>query len=237
MTRKALDLTNQKFGELLALYPEIHDKKRGWVCSCSCGDTKWYTTFQLTGGLAKTCSGYTHKIPYSVGDKIGKLTIISFYRDEINNRWMAKCNCGCNGVKHASIRNLQRGATTHCGCSISNENRGLPEGIGARNALISSYKSSARKKFLDFTLTVEECEQLFQGDCYFCGTPPSTIFTKRNTKGSYIYNGIDRIDSSNGYTIDNVNSCCPDCNYLKSNRHNDDFLNKIKKIVEHTSKL
>lgn len=43
-------------------------------------------------------------------------------------------------------------------------------------------------------------------------------------------NGIDRIDSSKGYTIDNCVSCCPLCNQMKSNIDQNMFLTQIEKI-------
>jgi hypothetical protein len=233
MTGKALDLSEQKFGELTAMYPEVREKKRGWVCSCSCGNSKWYATFQLTNGNAKTCGSVVHKVPYSINEKIGKLTIKSFYRDEKNRRWMAECECDCGNTKEASIRNLQRGATTHCGCSPTHHNRGKPEGVSIRNSLISSYRGGAKAKNLEFTLTEEDCISLFEGECYFCGAPPAPR-KRKGLKGEYKANGIDRIDSTKGYTQDNVNSCCTDCNMLKSNKTNEEFMNHIRAIVEHT---
>lgn len=43
-------------------------------------------------------------------------------------------------------------------------------------------------------------------------------------------NGIDRIDSSKGYTIDNCALCCRQCNYLKNNMSQDDFADWILSI-------
>ena len=123
MTGKALELSGQKFGELTALHSEVRGKKRGWMCSCSCGESKWYATFQLTNNNAKTCGGVIHKVPYSIDEKIGKLTIKSFHRDEKNRRWMVDCDCECGNTKKVSVRNLQRGVTKHCGCVKNNQNR------------------------------------------------------------------------------------------------------------------
>ena len=43
-------------------------------------------------------------------------------------------------------------------------------------------------------------------------------------------NGIDRIDSSKGYSLDNCVPCCPLCNRLKSDLDKNMFLEHISKI-------
>lgn len=231
---RALDLTNQVFGELTAIKPIIKGKKRGWECLCSCGKTKWIPTFQLTSGNNKTCGDGFHRQSIKVGDRFGKLTVTSVYRDAKNRRYMAECLCDCGDIKpNASFKNLQRGATTHCGCSPNNSSRGKPEGQSVLNALISSYRSNAKQKGLPFTLTSSECEELFNGNCYLCGQPPSRVFTRKGLKGAYTYSSIDRIDSEEGYTAANTESCCTDCNYLKGNKTNEDFLAHILRIASH----
>ena len=236
MTGKALDLSGQRFGELTAQTPEVRSKKRGWICSCSCGNTKWYATFQLTSGNAKSCNGVAHRVPYSVGEKIGKLTIKSFFRDEKNRRWMTECECECGNEKTASIRNLQRGATTHCGCSTIHENRGYKNGEAVRNRMLQAYRDRAKRKGWEFSLTNEECIKLFKGNCYFCGSPPVPR-TFKEAKGEYYANGIDRIDSTKGYTPDNVNSCCTKCNMIKNNSTIEEFVAHVRLIVEHFDSL
>lgn len=231
---RALDLTNQTFGTLTAKTASIMYKKRGWECTCSCGNTKWVPTFQLTNGIVKTCGADIHKQSIKIGERFGKLVVKSVYRDNKNRRYMAECACDCGSIKaNASFKNLQRGSTTHCGCSPDNSNRGLSEGIACRNALIASYKHNAKKRKLPFLLTEKECIKLFEGDCYFCGQPPSEILTRKNAKGSYKYSGIDRINSDEGYILGNVASCCTACNYLKVNRTNASFIGHIKRIYTH----
>lgn len=45
-------------------------------------------------------------------------------------------------------------------------------------------------------------------------------------------NGIDRKDSSKGYTIDNCVPCCTECNTMKSDLPLDVFYNRIDKIYK-----
>lgn len=68
---------------------------------------------------------------------------------------------------------------------------------------IWGYKKSAEKKKIVFELTKEVFESLIIGDCEYCHRTPSKWF------------GIDRIIPQKGYVLDNVVTCCCDCNVDK----------------------
>jgi hypothetical protein len=59
------------------------------------------------------------------------------------------------------------------------------------------------------------------GDCVYCGKPSGWPNSR---------NGIDRIDSSVGYVVENCVSCCRACNGAKSNQTTDDFYLWVKRI-------
>lgn len=44
--------------------------------------------------------------------------------------------------------------------------------------------------------------------------------------------GVDRVDSSKGYTIDNVVPCCDICNRMKLDKDITEFFDTIKRIYE-----
>jgi len=234
---KTLDLTNKNFGNLTAIRPAYIGKKRGWYCQCSCGGNIVTATSQLIAGYVKTCKAIVHNQTQQIGDIFGKLKIVSLYKVEKMRRWKAECICECGNTKHTYIRYLQRGTVTSCGCDIDRSHFGLPIGEAALNSLISTYKQNAKQKGISFELSREKCIELFQENCYFCGKPPSKIHKKHNVKGGYTYSSIDRIDSSLGYTVNNVASCCTECNMLKLNRNNEEFLLHIKQIYEYSIKV
>mgnify|MGYP003668387159 CR=1 FL=1 len=231
--KPAQDLTGKVFGELTAVKRVQVSDRFMWECRCSCGLSKQCSTSQLNAGKAKVCGSPIHKLPYKEGDVVGQLTIIDLVRDTKNGRFLANTRCSCGKLHRTAVKNLQRNEHNHCGCSTDYSGLGLPEGEAARNGLIGSYKGNAKTKGLVFELTTEECEVLFKGDCYFCGEKPSNVWDKPFLKGSYVYSGIDRIDSTKGYTKDNTASCCTTCNYLKSNSNNEDFLTKVMAIAKH----
>lgn len=111
---------------------------------------------------------------------------------------------------------------------------------GIRNRLFDEYKSNAHKRNHEFKLSFEEFDDLISGNCIYCGNEP--VENKRFYNRSYKsqpqlkYNGIDRIDSNNGYTLNNTASCCSVCNLMKNILSKEDFLNHISKIYQFNSK-
>jgi hypothetical protein len=82
------------------------------------------------------------------------------------------------------------------------------------------YKNRAVKKNLDFVLSRDEYLCLITQDCYLCG----------KNSNSHHLNGIDRIDNNKGYSMDNVKSCCANCNYMKKNYILEDVFKKFMDI-------
>jgi hypothetical protein len=48
--------------------------------------------------------------------------------------------------------------------------------------------------------------------------------------GKYVYNGIDRLDNTKGYTIDNIVPCCYKCNVLKKDFTIDSMVKVLSKL-------
>ena len=80
------------------------------------------------------------------------------------------------------------------------------------------YKSSAKKRNLQFNLTNKQTLELFKLNCYYCDELE-------------IINGIDRIDSTKNYDQNNVVPCCTQCNIMKSTYNQELFL----QICEHVA--
>ncbi len=84
----------------------------------------------------------------------------------------------------------------------------------------SQYKSRATTKNLIFEITKQEYDLLTNNViCEYCDT-----FIQ--------HAGIDRIDNSKGYTLENITSCCKYCNYMKKDYSVEDFINQCKKISD-----
>lgn len=88
-----------------------------------------------------------------------------------------------------------------------------------RNDRFIFYLKRANSKSLQFTLSEQEFETLLSKQCHYCGSSGKI--------------GIDRVDSSLGYTIDNSVPCCKKCNMMKFTYPLSEFLAHIKVIYKH----
>ncbi len=81
------------------------------------------------------------------------------------------------------------------------------------------YRLGADKRGLTFDLTVEDFATIFwRKPCTYCGDEIRTL-------------GIDRVDNDQGYTRENVVSCCSTCNLMKLQASKEEFLAKCQQIV------
>ncbi len=83
----------------------------------------------------------------------------------------------------------------------------------------NSYKQGSKQRNVQFSLTFEQFAQFWQQPCGYCGDKIDTI-------------GLDRIDSSKGYEIKNVISCCWICNDMKKAKSQKDFIEQCEKIIK-----
>lgn len=114
--KKYSDITNKKFGNLIAI--ERVDGR--WLCRCDCGNTSLVRFTDLKSGNTKSC-GCLHKQMMSetkskdiTGKRFGKLTVIE--KIGVNNKkriiWKCLCDCG----SYTNIQTSKFGVTKSCGC-------------------------------------------------------------------------------------------------------------------------
>jgi hypothetical protein len=77
-----------------------------------------------------------------------------------------------------------------------------------------------------FDITFDEFVIRVKSPCVYCGRE-----AKEND-----YNGLDRVYNDIGYTLDNVVSCCSDCNYCKQEFGFQHFIDLCKRVAEYKSK-
>lgn len=88
---------------------------------------------------------------------------------------------------------------------------------------LSAYKWSAKNRGLGFELTRQQAFDLFSGKCSICGR--QDLVTYKSIAVQAYMCGIDRIDSQQGYTIDNSRSCCKRHNMSKQSSSEDEYVN------------
>lgn len=102
--------------------------------------------------------------------------------------------------------------------------RQYPSGFAA---VYRSYLQGALRREMDFMLTPAQAYDVLTKPCEYCGSMGI------NCTLDFAYSGIDRIHSNAGYTIDNVVSCCRNCNRMKGKLTSKELIAHAKRIVEH----
>lgn len=173
------------------------------------------------------------------GRKYDRLIVLKFsrYGETLKGRrrayWLCQCSCG-NEVE-VEVCRLKMGLRS-CGCLMTEIGikttkvlndayyQHMESGEADFNRLLNSYKQRAKRKNLDFSLTKDQFKAFTSRDCYYCGSSPTQGLPKNpSPNGAYLHNGIDRVESSNGYSPDNCVSCCKVCNRAKNTMSITDF--------------
>lgn len=102
-------------------------------------------------------------------------------------------------------------------------------------------KNNAFSRNLEFNLSIEEVKLLNKQNCFYCDCYPNQKISLKSCQNKhysqeaishslYTYNGIDRIDSTKGYFLENCVACCGKCNWLKNSLNEKEFIEIINKI-------
>lgn len=81
----------------------------------------------------------------------------------------------------------------------------------------SCYKQHAKARHVEFALTFEQACAFMRSVCVYCGRAP--------------LNGIDRMDPDRGYTADNCEPACTECNLAKGVRTKGEFLAWLLRVA------
>ena len=105
---------------------------------------------------------------------------------------------------------------------------------GSKNRLYSNYLRSAKRRNIEFSLTREQFFNLVFLKCHYCEIPPFNTTKTINKNGAehFLYNGIDRMNDKEGYTVKNSVPCCKQCNLAKNTQTYENFISYIKRLGE-----
>lgn len=183
------------------------------------------------------------KFKYSISDYVGKQfndwTVISQAdrhpsktRDQ---RWNCRCKCGHEQPVRVHI--LMNGDSKRCKrCSPATQSGSdSPLWNGSNlisGAIVCKYKHSAAKRRIPFEISAQDMEDLWikqGGTCIYTGeklTLPA--YTKDNSYTA----SLDRIDSSKGYTRDNIQWVTKNVNIMKMAVPHEEFVRICKQVAQ-----
>lgn len=243
---KFLDLTGQKFGKLIVLCrgenhisPAGHKSSR-WRVKCEDCEIE-YELFK-TSFLAKknqNCNQHNHTYINLVGKHFFKFTVIK--KDEEyyihpkskkkSIRWICKCDCG-NTVSVIG-NSLTSKQTTQCNkCKYKEKQlngyisafrlRSIKQGAKKRNIYFDP--KIDRKYLWKLFLKQDKKCTLSNLPIHFAETKKQELYHKGTTAS------LDRINSSKGYTENNIQWVHKDINKMKRNLNQKDFIQICKNI-------
>jgi hypothetical protein len=175
-----------------------------------------------------------------INEIFGKLTVLEqVIISSEKKRKQYRCQCLCGNIVIVSGSKL-KSKNNHCkscpACAYANrpqfKNRLSPEERSFRLHI----QDRAKKDNIECSLTVKQYTDVASRNCHYCNT--AAISVTRDTcklvpKRYAKLNGLDRVDSSGGYHLDNVVSCCKICNFAKGTLSEELFKEWITRVYKY----
>ena len=215
--RAKVDLTGNVFGELTATNSSYRKNNRTyWRCICSCGKEITVAFSNLRSGHTKSCGCLSQKREDFTGQKFNILTLLEF--DSIKNgeaHWLCRCDCGTEKVL-SSVK-VKSGWTKSCGC-ISKRigpNSHMWAGFGdISSSFWRRVISGAKRRNILFKINIKEAWDRFKEQNNMSQLSGIDLEFSKNYIGLPTAS-LDRIDSDEGYTKDNIQWVHKDENIIK----------------------
>jgi hypothetical protein len=213
---------------------------RLWLCRCKCGKEKILDTYSFKSGSSKSCgclrnesaskTGKNRAKNYA-GKQFGKLLVLKKLKSRKNNGNIVwECKCSCGKITNLPTSELGSYGTKSCGClrrRIGNLN---PKWEGYGEIGKTHWKriiEGARTRDLKFDLSIKYIWELFVRQGGICKLSGRKIAFSNKTAS------LDRIDSSKGYTTDNIQWVHKDVNRMKQEFDEKYFIDFCKDIVNY----
>lgn len=234
------DFTGKKYGKLTAISKVCNKPGLGvlWKFKCDCGNEIEKIGSQVSRLEGKLHCGCSEKkftnTKDEVGNRYGKLTVTKYSKNDHRQRalWICKCDCG-NEIEEQGAR-LRRGVKTHCGCQKSDlyKNKNIKETDLIPVSYWNRVKKNAETRNFEFKISIEDIHNKYieqNGICALSGVemfPPKNLHNKNPNKAS-----LDRIDSTLGYTKDNIQWITSTINIIKSDLKENDFVEICRRVT------
>jgi len=172
-----------------------------------------------------------------IGEKFGRLEVIKLdhieHKDKKHYNAVWECWCVCGNITYISTNTLlSKRGTKSCGCFHKEKAsefcwRGTKD-ISGR--YFSQIKTSAKRRNLEFNITIQQLQILLEKQDYKCALSFLPICCTRNRQTEQTAS-LDRIDSTKGYVIDNIQWVHKDVNFMKQEYSQERFIEICKLIA------
>lgn len=203
---------------------------------CDCGTEK----FMNANAFGKVLACYygcsmTIVNKFEIGQIIGDWKILELSKT-IDRRRKSLCQCVCGTQKYIRdevLKSVLEGKSNYgrsCGCTVS---------VSEFDVFFTRVETNARTRKYDLNITAKDIENLYIKQNKKCALSGVEIdFGKRIKKSKYYCSAsLDRIDSSKGYELDNIQLVHKDVNLMKQSYTQEKFIEWSCLIADHQRKL
>lgn len=186
---------------------------------------------------------HAHNYRDIVGKKFEKCEVLRLVGhdcyDGVKKKPVYECLCFCGSKFLARGNDLKTKRQKTCGkhsefTAEYNKKTKTKVFWDTKANVYASYRKGAKDRGIDFNIPKHKFYEIIKRDCFYCGEPASNIRKPRvaTKTSSFIYSGIDRLDSNGPYTLENCIPCCSVCNRMKVDSSLVDWIEKIEKIYK-----
>jgi hypothetical protein len=164
-----------------------------------------------------------------IGKKFGMLTVLNSAENDSKGHLMYVCECECGVIKNIHGTHLRAGKTVSCGCK--NKLKGISSDFWY-NIIKGSLRVRTSRNKLEVNITKEYIYNLFieqEGKCKLSGVP---IKLPQKWKDNESTASLDRIDSSLGYIVGNVQWVHKHINVMKNIYPQDMFIYLCNQVTK-----
>ena len=223
------------------------------LCECKCGKTIHERPCRLFKRTIKSCGCtlYSHaerafKDRYPIGMEHGELTVIGHEIKPLKttatngsrNEYRIVCECTCGRVKSMRASAFKSKLVVSCGhvglqhrVAASRRVWKLEPGISLMHAAYSGVRYQALWRGIEWQLTVNDFQERSDQPCHYCAESGTKICRRKHIKSVFVYNGLDRLDNTLGYSRPNCVPCCKKCNYAKHSMNVKEFKEWITRVA------
>ena len=201
------------------------------------------SVYQKARGL-----GLRNDFSIKKGSVFGSLTIIKKVNNQLDRKNKVAhilpyylCLCECGKKIKTLAKDLKQGKVKTCGFCVW---RKKPQGEVSWSNLYKRYQVDAKRRKRGFELSFEDFKKISSLNCAYCNDLPKEFYVSHARYGPKINkeaylkhvtifkNGIDRVDSTSGYSLKNCVPCCTTCNRMKTNHSKEMFFKHMQKILD-----
>lgn len=178
-----------------------------------------------------------------IGQKFHKLTVVARATSNRSgsSTWLCKCDCGNEKVYSSDHLTRKKHSVKSCGCQRTwkGANHKQWSGVGDMSgdwwySHVLRERKQKRRTPIPVTVTKEDAWELFLKQDRKCALSGVSIEISGNHRTNTA--SIDRIDSSKGYELDNIQWVHKHVNFMKRTYSQEYFIQMCKNITEHSKK-